>query len=239
MDYVSLAVLRTGMWEFRSPGEMLKRAGVVTPPHGRFLDIGTNVGWYSLMYAQAGWDVIAVEPMTRNRLALAVSLCLNPALRSRIATISAAMVASPEIAASTSCIVKANNYNYGNGKVSCSSGTKGAVCKKDGKCERVVAMTLDQVLAATPASRVDVAKLDVEGSECNVLQGGQSLFSPPRRVTVLQVEVNEARTQKCVEEVARRYHYRIVRSATGRSWNGRPRDSNWLLVDNRSSPVMF
>ena len=52
--------------------------------HGSVLDIGANVGIYSLLAAYAGLTVLAFEPMPRNRALLAATLCANPVLARRI-----------------------------------------------------------------------------------------------------------------------------------------------------------
>ena len=243
-DEVSLKILRTGHWEIRSPEDMARMAGGVSiPTRGRFLDVGANLGFYSLTFAQAGWDVVAVEPMQRNRLAFAVSLCLNPALAPRINRVPAALVQSPEVAAASTCIAKVRKSNFGDGAITCTTGSSsssssssGKACSSELTCERVRAMTLDQVLEQTPATRVDVAKADVEGMECKVFSGGRSLFSLPRRVKLLQVEANTAKTQRCLTEIANQYGYHIVKPKAPRAGD-RPADQNWFLVDKTEGSV--
>ena len=55
-----------------------------SPCRAVFLDIGANLGWYSMLFAQAGFDVIAVEAMQRNADAIRSTLCLNPRLSSKV-----------------------------------------------------------------------------------------------------------------------------------------------------------
>ena len=56
-----------------------------------FVDIGANVGWYSFMYAQHGYEVLAVEPMTANRALINATMCKNPDVASRISVVAAAL----------------------------------------------------------------------------------------------------------------------------------------------------
>merc|ERR1719321_2101435 len=80
-DLVSNFVAREGYWEIRDPQEMAARSGAFLPTGGTLLDIGANLGYYTLLFASKGYKVIAVEPMTHNRVALETSLCINPGLK--------------------------------------------------------------------------------------------------------------------------------------------------------------
>ena len=43
-----------------------------------FLDIGANIGIYTLSIAAHGFQVVAFEPMVTNQQVLQLSLCANP-----------------------------------------------------------------------------------------------------------------------------------------------------------------
>jgi FkbM family methyltransferase len=45
------------------------------------LDIGANIGWYTLALASRGFKVVAFEPWELNMNAFKASLCLNPSLK--------------------------------------------------------------------------------------------------------------------------------------------------------------
>lgn len=49
-----------------------------------FVDIGANVGSFTLGVAAYGFSVLAVEPMHANALALRHSMCINPHLKVNI-----------------------------------------------------------------------------------------------------------------------------------------------------------
>lgn len=51
------------------------------------LDIGANLGWFSLQAAAAGFSVLAVEPMPHNQGAFRRTLSENPDLAARITLI--------------------------------------------------------------------------------------------------------------------------------------------------------
>lgn len=52
-----------------------------------FLDIGGNIGTFSLAAAAHGFSVITFEPMLSNRMAFQLSLCSNPGLEERVTLI--------------------------------------------------------------------------------------------------------------------------------------------------------
>lgn len=62
------------------------------PRHDVYLvDIGANVGAFTLAAAAAGYSVIAVEAMAMNQHALRASLCANPGLAERVTLIPSAV----------------------------------------------------------------------------------------------------------------------------------------------------
>lgn len=213
-DIVSDSLARDGHWEISSPRDMVTpaaAAGGLFPQRGTFLDIGANLGYYSLLFAKQGYNVVAVEPMTRNRHAIEGSLCLNPQLRSRITVVPAALVALDD-AATTSCIIRSTNddINIGNGQLKCGNASQ-TCAAGDQNCEKVPVKTLDSVLAELKLQSVDVVKMDVEHYECHVFRGGQSLFQK-YRPQYLQVETTAPETSSCVQDEARKFGYSVFPS---------------------------
>ncbi|KAJ1635568.1 hypothetical protein T492DRAFT_863224 [Pavlovales sp. CCMP2436] len=47
------------------------------------VDIGANLGFYTMLFAHAGFRVVALEPLAHNRRALEANLCLNPEIAKR------------------------------------------------------------------------------------------------------------------------------------------------------------
>lgn len=200
---------KKGWGKFRNVSDMAKEMGVTLPRRGVFLDVGANVGYYSLLFAQAGWSVIAVEPMTQNRQALEATLCLNPALKPLVTVVSAAMGTERDAKQGT-CTVRSHDATHaGDGVLEC--GRAAVPCgKTDGDanvlCEDVLMKTMDAVLAELRPPSVDVVRVDVEGSECGVFEGGASLFKKyhPR---ALKVENASRATSGCVNRLAEKYGY--------------------------------
>ena len=239
-DLVSREIARRGFWEIRSPNQLLAsdpRAAL--PATGTFVDVGANLGFYSLLFAQYGYNVLVVEPMLLNRKAIETSLCMNPVLARRVTLLKYALGKS----ATARCVVRADDRNAGNGKLTCSAdeqcetmarGVSGSVAAHATICEPVTMSTLDDVLAqrsvALTASPIVAVKMDVEGQECNVLAGGRSLFTTHRPMALV-VEANRKHVKACLTRAAADFSYHITptRPDTLAS-NAGEGDVNWILT---------
>jgi len=216
-DLMSADITKHGFWELQHPQELAALADGVIPEGGVFLDIGANIGYYSMLFAKFGYDVIAIEPMPQNVAAIIASLCLNPDIIPRITLIHSALV-SPEESTQT-CVVKVHGHNRRNGVLSCHHFRDGIF--SHGRfpssltcdcyschCEEVPVTTLDALLAKLNPSKVTVAKMDVEGFECNVFKGGESLMTR-YRPQFMQVELLSKHVQVCFNSIAARFGYRV------------------------------
>eukprot|EP00966_Prymnesium_polylepis_P215006 4979752-Prymnesium_polylepis.1 len=119
-DYVSDDIRIRGTWEFKSVEQLERFSNVSLPARGTFVDIGAQIGYFSLNFARRGWSVLAIEPMPHNRRALRASLCVNPSLRSRLALLPYALV--DKVLGQKRCIVRSGAHNRGNGAMRCGTG---------------------------------------------------------------------------------------------------------------------
>jgi len=241
-DAVSKSLDRSGEWEISHPEDLARLAGIEPvwltarlarmrrQPHrdrGRrqvFIDIGGNVGAYTMAFAKAGYDVLYVEPMAANRRVFEASMCLNPDVAARITLVPLALTSQER--SGSSCVAASLLWNQGNGRLACAPrlncSSRSEVLPLDepvrrshwNLCEEVQVATLDNALARwlPDAGRVDVVavKMDVEDNECAVLAGGHTLFQK-YRPAVLRLENAQQATTECYESVSRRYGYRILR----------------------------
>lgn len=97
-----------------------------------FLDIGAQLGYYSLAFAARGFRVLAIEPMTQNVLAFKASLCMNAPSISALVTLFQAAAISPK-QRHGSCAVyspfrPANDF--GNGKMECVNRSGASQCSR-------------------------------------------------------------------------------------------------------------
>jgi len=219
MDMVSKIIRNTGSWEanIASPGALLKLAahfsGRPVELHGgggTFLDIGSNLGYFSLQFASAGWSVLAVEPMSHNRRAISLSMCVNPDVGARIRLISTALT-SPASSDGGACILRSSDAtNIGNGHLSCGAQAKPCTDGEHAVCEEVPLMTLDRLLDGTRPrlAAIDVVKMDVEGLECQVLEGASDLFTQ-YRPSLLVMEGKNSASRACAFATAARFNYTV------------------------------
>ena len=143
------------------------------PADAAVVDVGANIGYFSLMAASLGRRVIAFEPMQRNVNRFLASIARNPDFAQRI-TVYQNVVAHE---AGRSVALRATHEsNSGNGQV-----------HEDGT-ERATTVRLDDVpLPPTVA----LLKLDVEGMELSALDGARRLLSSGR-VQHIVLEWSEA-----------------------------------------------
>lgn len=149
-------------------------------PGDIFLDVGANVGYYTLVASQiVGPDgqVHAFEPIAQNTAALRETITQNNI--SNILVNEVAVGATPG-----SLQLYVGDREIGNSGwasiVSSQKRTKGLTVEK---------ISLDRYLQAREITQVQLVKLDIEGSELQALQGMESLLSGPDAPSLL-CEVN-------------------------------------------------
>jgi len=177
-------------------------------PGDLFLDVGSNVGSYALWAADAGAEVIAVEPSPAAAAKLRANIALN---EFPIAVRECALAAEPGAMWLTRDRGAMNHL----------------MTEPSGTAHHVTVDTLDNVLGDRFAAGV---KIDVEGAERLVL-GGAARALTERRIGVLQLEWNAmsqrllGETRAPVADLLERHGY----------WLGRP-DQHGVLRPAAASP---
>jgi FkbM family methyltransferase len=157
-DVVADEVLRIG----RHFPPHFELALALAPPDGVVLDLGAHLGTFALAAAASGRRVIAVEASPRNVELLRESARAN-GLDALITLIPVAIVNSSR----TVRFREAGAW----GQVAESGGGRGVV--------QVPARTGAEILAGVGATRADLVKMDVEGSEIAAIEGMAALLSRP------------------------------------------------------------
>lgn len=251
-DWVSDMLAWNGVWEMRGPSDFLLGLDTMGStverrlprPGGTFLDIGANIGYYTLMFADRGDYVIAVEPLYRNRAAIQATLCLNQDIRARVRLVAAALGTSEYSSSGMSCVMRPQlQRNSGNGMLECGLNytckspnppSVDTLSKRTGMsvtlaqwrrlpCDEVPLKPLDAVLAEMGPRNIKIVKIDIEGHECSAIEGGQTLFTK-YRPTILMAEWKDAHVAACMRKMAGRYGYHA-----GRAWGS---DHNVALWDD-------
>lgn len=138
-------------------------------PGDLFVDIGANIGIYSLLAAERGAHVIAVEPDARSIERLRENVALNGY---DVEIHRAAVSDAPGTVRMTTDLDMGNHL----------------VLEQDGgaRTEEVPALTLDELLGDRIAAGV---KIDVEGAESLVLAGARRALAS-KRIRLMQIEWN-------------------------------------------------
>ena len=160
-----------------------------------FIDVGANVGSYTLWAADLGARVIALEPDSDSRSRLVENLALNDVA---VEVLPVALGPQRGTMPLTSGL-GANHLLLGD--------------RPDGAFQEVEVSTLDDILGDTTAAGV---KIDVEGAELLVLQGADRALSE-KRILCIQLEWNDLSSsllgegRSPLEGLLQRYGYRLYR----------------------------
>ncbi|KAK9794066.1 hypothetical protein WJX73_003836 [Symbiochloris irregularis] len=112
-DWVSENIRDWQGWETMGVTQMQKV--IRSNPGSYVVDIGSNLGWYSLLAAAQGAPVLSIEPLSKNLMRLRSSICRNTDFASRMTLIPVAVGAQP----SDNCTLYTKDSNQGNGMLEC------------------------------------------------------------------------------------------------------------------------
>ena len=228
--YVGQSIFLYGVWEIVGTRllELLLRPGM------RFIDIGANVGYYTLLAAQCVGSrgrVDSFEPHDALRSMLEHGVQANGFTQIHV---------RPEaVTASTGSVAL---YPFSDVNEGVSSTIAHSATEREGIV--VPAISLDDwVLQHTEGigARVDVIKIDVEGAELEVFAGMQRLLASPSAPSAILFESSTA--GEC-GDVLRSFGYRIMATyySLGRGLNfigiGDERTISRLMTDFRGQPTL-
>jgi len=176
-DIVSNSICESGTWELHP--DDIKNIGKADSA----IDIGANIGFYSFVLAAYGWNVTSFEPIPANHNLFEATMCANPLLKQKITLNKFGLGGQDD-----HCIIISGDDNLGDGNAKCGEDAKKPIPPGYHQRATMEVRRLDDVLTEQHISQVSFVKMDVEGFECKVMVGGQSLLTK-LRPRLIQSEV--------------------------------------------------
>lgn len=181
-DIVSSTIINDGKWETVIVSAFNKYFTDYSKQHNislsdlTFVNIGANIGWFALSMAALGINVLAFEPMEENINMLRQSICLPQNIQSGVSKRITLFGHGLGIKEET-CIIYSHIINVGDGHVKCIEKESDLKIPHDYSIRgRIPVRRLDHVINISEGINVVVVKMDVEGYEGNVLEGGTKFF---------------------------------------------------------------
>lgn len=176
-DIVSDSITYDGTWE-RDITETINKILCLNCPSSRnssFLDVGANIGYFSLLAAARGYRVDAFEPMSMNVALLKLSLCANPGIAARFTIYPYGTSTEKK-----HCFLISDPSNVGDGHTVCLDSSDPSPVNASSFFPLVVrnefhTVRLDETLLNRPGSIIFM-KIDVEGQELTTFTGATALL---------------------------------------------------------------
>lgn len=217
-DGIGHAICERGNWEGFCDANSLKASGSSTiRREGQVhtaIDIGANLGFWSFLLANAGFQVVTVEPMHQNNVFIDATLAANPRIASNIHHHKTGLGNQTGI----HCVLLATKENHLDGIAECSnvatelqSTIAEAATRHYEVQDQFESTTLDELitrepwLQSTPPPVVDFVKMDVEGMENLILSGGSTFLSRLKPLKIRSEVWRRLRGGATPQEYLKRY----------------------------------
>ena len=182
IDLVSADIKKNGCWEMSiteaidSKMHSFAKRNDFGLDQVTFVDIGANIGWFSLVFANAGYNVISFEPMPANEIILRQNKCLfhaKHAETSRWTYLNLGLGENRD-----TCKIISSNTNFLDGFTKC--GPNISIDAGFSLRASIEVYPLDQIIDIDGDLNIGAVKMDVEGFEKFVILGGSKFFSSPK-----------------------------------------------------------
>ena len=172
-DIVSKEIFQMGNWESEETDNLLtallyySSINKLKPQDIYYLDIGSGIGWYPFFIAKYGYNVLSFEPSDINNYILRKSYCLNRELN-------ISFIKKGVYNIDRKCDLYINKKNHGDGFVNCDINRHIPSYLK--KSEEVTIVKLENYIPFLCHNNLGLVRIDVEGAEEKVLEGGIQLL---------------------------------------------------------------
>lgn len=179
--FVSKFIVRTGAWEKGLVEGMLR--AMRAHPGSVLLDVGGNIGYYTLAAARAGFRVHAFEPVPQNAMRIEASVAKN--------SLSNATLYTAALGRETGVVLmgrSAKNQGGVSHKKQLRQGSNPIA---------LPVLRLDDILPSETAPLY--IKIDIEGGECDAFAGMRSYLEGAKRIIGVNMEFGQSRERCCHE----------------------------------------
>ena len=173
-DYISNSIRFGQSWESTETKQIINALNYYSSlkniPNDNIyiIDIGANVGWYTLFLGKNGYQVLSFEPSILNIYILRKNLCLNPNLN--ITLINKGLFTEEK-----KCDYYFQKGNIGNGMIQCNK--NGTVFYNFIKSGEAYLTKLSNYVEFLSTKNLALIKIDTEGSEKKAIESGIELWT--------------------------------------------------------------
>jgi FkbM family methyltransferase len=201
-DTMSPLLVENGCFECPLYDALLSTLDRYPPDSTTLLDVGSNLGFYSLGAAARGYSVYAFEPLLRNWAPMCYSLLANPGFKGRVNLMAVALSSGPKHQVSFHIPWYSNPSAT---RVIPYSGFNQTTSRNKNQNKEGVhwawAISLDCVFGAASSllskNQTVILKIDTEGHECLVLEGGMTYLQSLSRIPYVAMESSTVRWRQC------------------------------------------
>ena len=175
-DYVSNEIMNLKSWESECSGNLLDALDYYANKNNiknndiYILDIGANIGWYSILFGKYGFNVLAFEPSKINAYILKKNYCLNKDINTYI--INKGLYTEEKI-----CDIYNLIGNIGNGMVICDTNIRRPSFLFSKRTGEIFLTRLSNYIPFLIGKNLALIKIDIEGSEGKALESGIELIT--------------------------------------------------------------
>jgi len=213
-DYLYLPPMQemNVFWKLKEPYIPEQIIEKFSSPGNTVMDIGANIGEWTLRMANKVGStgcVYSFEPIP------VINQSLNKTLRiNNLSQVILSQVALDSCSGDSEFTIPLDENNlaiHGESRLGSEEGNWNIYTDvKKTTSIKVKTITLDQFSSEQSMNRLDFVKIDVEGKEVQVLEGGQETFSRFTPALILEVGCEEEKDRKRIAELLRSWGYSIT-----------------------------
>lgn len=201
-SYVSKLLFWNGAGKFEYTNIFIELAKKVNT----FIDVGTNIGYYSILAAKANPEikVISFEPAAGPLHYLKLNVEVNKIQKN--VTVESYAIGDQEGQIEFNEVFN-EKYKYLTHNLAGEGNAGSKINSARFKTNQVESMTLDHYLASKKTTSIDLIKLDTEGTEADILRHAKGVIARDQPIIICETLFNTI--EKELEEIMSQYDYQF------------------------------